>query len=243
MGEFDQATATALTDGGRFAILTGRTWPGAEAVVEAAGLHVVAPGPTTRLAVAAGIRLGGHRCVTVIDDYAPGGVAVADAVALTTSQACAADALRAGWSVVQPWAGADVATLLQSAPRPAMMLLRSGASTPIADPPDPRRSRLWFEGDTATLIGSGPAVGPMVHLTERLRARGVDAAAVEIATLTSPAQLALVGGSTLLVAGRDTSARFRSEAWPAEPVAPVALEGVEEADLIGMVLSVVSARR
>lgn len=243
MSEFDEALAAAVANGGRFAILTGRTWSGAEAVVEAAALHVVAPGPTTRLAVAAGIGLGGHGCVTVIDEYAAGGVAVGDAVALTTSQACAADALRAGWSVVQPWAGADVDALLDSAPRPAMVLLREAASTPLGDPPDPRRSRLWFEGDATTLVASGPAVETMVHLAQRLHARGVDAAAVEVATLTSPAQVALVGGTTLLVAGRNTSGRFRGEVWPQEPVTPVALEGVEEADLMGMVLSVVSARR
>ena len=243
MSEFDEAAAAAIGVPGRFAAVTGRTWRGAEAVVDAAALHVVAPGPTTRIGVAAGMALGGHRCVTLIDDYAVGVLAVADAVAVTTAQNCAADALRAGWSVVQPWAGADLAALLDTAPRPAMVLLRSDASTPIGDPPEPRRSRLWFEGDAATLIGSGPAVGPMVHLAERLHARGVDAAVVEVATLTSPAQAALVGGTTLLVAGRHTSARFRAEAWPDDHVTALPLDGAEEADLIGMVLSVVSARR
>lgn len=242
MSELDQATAAALVDGGRFAVITGRTWNGADAVVEAAQLHVVAPGPTTRLAVAAGMTLGGRRSVTLLDDYAAGAVGAPDAVALTSSAACAADALAAGWSVVQPWAGEDVGPLLSAAPRPVAVLLRPDAIAAIDDPPAPRRSRLWFDGDAVTLIASGAAVGPMVRLADRLRSRGVDAAAVEVAILTSPEQAALVGGGTLLVAGRNTSARFRGEAWPDEAVTPLPLAGAEEADLIGSVLSAVSAR-
>lgn len=242
MSELDQAAAAALAGGGRFAVVTGRTWDGADAVVAAGSLHVVSPGPTTRLAVTAGVMLGGRRCVALLEEHTPGPPPGPDAVALTTSEACAGDALRSGWTVVQPWAGQDVAALLDGAPRPVLVLLRSQPSTPITDPPDPRRSRLWFDGDAATLVGSGAAVGPMVHLAQRLRSRGIDTAAVEVATLTSPAQSALVGGSTLLVAGRNTSALFRAEAWPDERVTPLPLEGAEEADLIGMVLSLVSAR-
>lgn len=241
MSELDDAAAAVLRRGGRYAVVSGRAWAGAEAVVEGASLHVVAPGPTTRLGVAAGVALGGHRCVTLLDTFAAGAQPVPDAVALTPSVTCAADALRAGWAVVQPWAGDDLEPLLAAAPRPALVLLRAEASIRLTDPPDPRRSRMWFDGDVATLVGSGAGVGTMVNLAERLRARGVDAAAVEVATLTSAGQEALVGGRTLLVAGRNTSARFRGHAWPDEPVTPLALDGVEPADLVGMVLSSVSA--
>lgn len=242
MTELDEAAAAALRGGGRFAVVTGRSWTGATAVVDAAALHVVAPGPTTRLGVAAGVALGGHRCVSLLDDFPPGAAPAPDAVAVTTSVACATDALQAGWTVVQPWAGEDLDALLGAAPRPALVLLRSTDSVALEDPPAPRRSRLWFDGDVATLVGSGAGVGAMVQLAQRLRARGVETAAVEVATLTSPAQAPLVGGNTLLVAGRNTSALFRSETWPDSPGTPLALEGAEEADLIGMVLSAVSVR-
>lgn len=242
MSELAEATATVLADRGRFTAVTGRGWEGVEAVVDAAALHVVAPGPTTRLAVARGIAWGGHRSVTLLDTYPAGVRPRSDALALTTSAACAADALRAGWSVVQPWAGSDVPALLDAASSPTLVLLRGTPSTPLPDPPDARRARLWVDGDVATLVGSGAAVGTMLQLANRLRARGVDVAAVEVAILTSPAQASLVGGTTLLVAGRDTSASYRGSAWPDHPVTPVTLDGSEEADLIGMVLSGVSAR-
>lgn len=242
MSELADATAAALVEHGRFTAVTGRRWDGAEAVVEAASLHVVAPGPTTRLGVARGIVWGGHRSVTLLDTYPAGTRPGPDALALTTSPACAADALRAGWSVVQPWAGQDVSALLDAAAPPAIVLLRDTPSTPQLDPPDARRSRLWVDGDVATLVGSGAAVGMMLRLSNRLRDRGVDAAAVEVAILTSPAQVALIGGATLLVAGHDTSAAYRGTAWPDTPVTAVALDGTEEADLVGMVLSGVSAR-
>ena len=242
MSELADATAAALAGRGRFTAVTGRRWDGVQPVVEAATLHVVAPGPTTRLAVARGVRWGGHRSVTLLDTYPAGVRPGTDALALTTSAGCAADALGNGWSVVQPWAGQDVEPLLDAAPTPAIVLLRDEPSTSLADPPDPRRSRLWLDGDVATLVGSGAGVGPMVALAERLRERGIDAAAVEVAILTSPAQAPLIGGRSLLVAGRDTSAAYRGTTWPDGPVTAVALEGTQEADLIGMVLSGVSAQ-
>lgn len=242
MSELADAAAVALRDRGRFTAVTGRRWDGAQAVVEAASLHVVAPGPTTRLDVARGVVWGGHRSVTLLDTYPAGVRPGPEALALTTSAACAADALRAGWAVVQPWAGDDVAALLDAAPSPAIVLLRETPSRPLPDPPEARRSRLWVDGDVATLIGSGAAVGVMLNLTDRLRDRGVDVAAVEVAIVTAPAQMPLIGGTTLLVAGRDTSAAYRGSGWPDGAVAALPLDGAEEADLVGMVLSGASAR-
>jgi hypothetical protein len=242
MSALAQAAATVLAADGRFATVTGRTWNAVGPLVDEAALHVVAPGPTTRFGVTAGLTLGGYRSVTVVDEYPAGLDAAPDALAFTTSITCATDALAAGWSVVQPATEVDVGPLLEAASGPALVLLRDEPAPALADPPDPRRTRLWFDGDMATLIGAGAAVAPMLGLAERLRARGVEAAAVEVAILSSPAQAPLIGGGALLVAGRDTSAAFRNATWPDTPVTAVALQGTEEADLIGTVLSVLSAR-
>lgn len=244
MSEVAQAVAGALGAGGPFAVVTGREWDGAQPVVDAGDLHVVAPGPRTRLAVAAGFPMGGHRAFAVIDAVSAGAAPAAPTLALTTSAACAAQALSVGWTIVQPWAAADVEPLLSAAAdRPAVVLLDGDAEVDDDDPPSARRSRLWVDGELGTLVGSGTAVPTMVRLATRLQQRGVDIAAIEIALLDTPAQAPLVGGGALLVAGRDTVGAFRAERWPDLPTHAVALEGLAEADLIGAVLALVSAGR
>src|SRR5688572_8245799 len=112
MSEIAQAVADVLAAGGPFGVVTGRQWDGVQPLVDAGAVHVVAPGPSTRLAVASGFPLGGHRAYAVIDAVAPGEVPSGPAVALTTSAACATQALSAGWTVVQPWSASDVEPLL-----------------------------------------------------------------------------------------------------------------------------------
>ena len=244
MSRIAQAVAEVLGAAGPFAVVTGRGWDGAQPLVDAGATHVVAPGPSTRLAVAAGFALGGQRAYAVIDAVAPGQVPPAPLVALTTSAACAAQALSTGWTVVQPWAAADVEPLLAAAAdRPALVLLAGDTDLDDDDPPSARRSRLWIDGELGTLIGSGTAVPTMVRLASRLQQRGVDIAALEIALLDAPAQVPLVGGAALLVGGRDSLGPFRAERWPDLPTHAVELDGRGEADLIGAVLALVSVAR
>lgn len=244
MSEVAQAVAGALGATGSFAVVTGRQWDGAQALIDAGAIHVVAPGPSTRLAVAAGLLMGGHRAYAVIDAVAEGPAPTAPAVALTTSAACATQALSAGWTIVQPWEPTDVEPLLAAAAdRPAVILLGGDADLDDDDPPSARRSRLWVDGEMGTLVGSGTAVPTMVRLATRLQQRGVDIAALEIALLDAPAQAPLVGGGALLVAGPDTVGPLRAERWPDLPTHAVQLHGLAEADLIGAVLALVSAGR
>lgn len=231
--------ADALAEDGRYSLVTGRTMDGLTPLVEAAALRVVAPGPTTRLMVADGLRLGGHRVIAVLDELSPGPAPDADVLAVTTSAACAADALAAGWSVLQPWAPDDAGPLLGATTGPRVVLLSEQPALAFDDPPAPRRTRLWLDGDMATLVASGRSVPAAVRLAERLQARGIDIAAVEVAVLTSKDQAPLVGGASLLIAGRDTAQAFRGSTWPEVPVVAVSLHDMEEADLIGAVLAVV----
>src|SRR5688572_29884502 len=111
MTDVAEASAQSLLGGGRFAVVTGKEWAGAEALVTAAAAHVVAPGPSTRLAIATGVGLGGHRGVAVIEELPPGPPPDSKTLAFTTVAAAGVRALQAGWSLVQPWAPQDVAPL------------------------------------------------------------------------------------------------------------------------------------
>jgi hypothetical protein len=242
MRDTTAALAELLQARGRFAVVSGRQSPGLAPLIDAASVAVVAPGPSTRLQVAEGLGLGGHHVITVLDELPPGVKPDPSALSVTTNAACARDALQVGWSVVQPWAAADVAPLLESADgSPTMVLLGEEPTLEFEDPPAPRRTRLWIDGDLATIVASGAAVPTSVRLAERLQDRGVDIAAVEVGVLTSPDQVPLVAGSGLLVAGRDTVAALRAPAWPDVRTIPVWLDGKEEADLIGAILAVVPA--
>lgn len=225
-------------------MVTGRSWEGAEALVQTGARHVIVPGPSTRLSVAEGFGLGGHRAVALIDSVPKGPPPEPGTLAFTTSASCAAQALLGGWTVVQPWNGDDVEPLLGAAQsHPALILLAGEAELVDSDPPTARRSRLWLDGDLATLVASGTAVPAMVRLASRLQQRGVDVAAVEIALLDAPAQAPLIAGKAMLIGGQDTAVAFRGERWPDEPVHAVPLVDHAEADLIGAVLSRVSVRR
>lgn len=243
MHDVVQAAAQALRNAGNYAVVTGRNWNAAAPLVDAAAAHVVAPGPTTRLAVATGVGLGGHRAVAVIDEVAADTPPDPKTLAFTTSAEAGVQALQHGWTVIQPWSGDDVAALIDAAPQPALVVLAEVEGSVDVEAPQARRTRLWLDGDMATLVGSGAAVPTMVALAQRLQQRGVDIAAVEVAILTSPAQDALVGGMSLLVAGPETAIAFRGENWPDHQVNTVTVGGRTQADLLGAVLAVIPARR
>jgi hypothetical protein len=244
MSDMATATAAALRDLGAYVLVTGRPTPALEPLIAGARRHVVSSGPGTRLAVAAGIALGGHVATAVIDD----GCAFADGhadVAITASPAAAAQALRSGWTVVQPSSGTDVAALLRSAPRPALVLLPTdarGAGARPGAPDDPphtppsRGLRVWQDGELATLVASGAAVGPMVRISSRLEARGVSVTAVEVAVLAGSGHAALLGGDALHVGPPGSGDEVVRGTWP-RALARVPVAGAEDADLIGLVLS------
>jgi hypothetical protein len=240
MSDMATATAAALRDLGAYVLVTGRPTPALEPLIAGARRHVVSSGPGTRLAVAAGIALGGHVATAVIDD----GCAFADGhadVAITASPAAAAQALRSGWAVVQPSSGTDVAALLRSAPRPAVVLLPAEepdaqAGSAGSDSPPSRGLRVWQDGELATLVASGAAVGPMVRISSRLEARGVSVTAVEVAVLAGSGHAALLGGDALHVGPPGSGDEVVRGTWP-RALARVPVAGAEDADLIGLVLS------
>ena len=237
MTDVATAAASGLAGAGPFVLVSGRPTTGIGPLVAAAQRHVIAPGPTTRLTIADGIELGGHRAVAVVDE----GCAFADGhgdVAFTESPAAARQALDDGWSVVQPWRAADLAALLDDAPRPSLVLLAdvSDAAEPPGESPPAARLRLWREGDLGTLAAGGAAVGALVRIGDRLHARGVPVNLVELATLTDPRLGALVGGDALYVGGPDAADILGDGGWP-EPMERVPVDGVDDADLVGLVLA------
>ena len=231
------AVAAALREGGDYVVVTGRSWSGLEDVVRAAALHVPSPGPSTRLAVARGIALGGRRAVVVVDE----GTALdapLPAPAITTSRQAALVALRAGWSVVQPAAATDVAPLLEQVAGPILVLVGSATGDLPADQlvPAPAPVRQWREGPLATLAASGRGIAATLYLGDRLLARGVEVNLVELAVLTRAEHGALVGGDVVLVGLPDDADRLRQDRPPARPMFAAALDQ-PDADLIGDVLA------
>lgn len=240
MTEPAAAAAAALHDAGPYVLITGRTTPGPDPLIAQAQRHVVSPGPATRLTVAAGVALGGRRGVAVVDPGCAFG-GDHDGLALTQSPVAAREALRSGWSIVQPWAAADVAGLLEQAPRPTLVLLASdgaGVQAPpdSSDLPPPRALRVWREGELATLVAAGTAVGPLVRIGQRLHARGVPVTVLEVAVLASGQLAPLVGGDALYVGGPDAGDEVARGGWPAS-MERVPLGDAPDADVVGLVLS------
>ena len=240
MTAFAAAAAAVLSGEHAYVVVTGRSWNAAEPLVAAAAAHVVAPGGATRLTVAAGVALGNHRAVTVVDEL-PRGRTDERTLAFTASVACAQTALASGWNVVQPWTTQDVQPLLELAARPALMVLSGHTPEQLPDAPLPAVTRAWQLGDLATIAASGPAVGAMVRLADRLTARGVEVTAIEISVLSNPGYAPLLGGRSLLVGGTPAAAFLRRGEWPDHGIVAVPLEDAEEADLVGTVLSHVKA--
>ena len=238
MTDLVRATAAALAAQGPFVSVTGtpRVW--LRAVSDAAAREIVAPGPTTRLAIAGGVVAGAHRAVAVVDGSLPLAAQAPAVLALTGDGAVAAEALHLGWRVIQPWAGTDVAGLLDETPLPALLVLGEHEPVDQANLAAPHAVREWERGELATIAASGPAVGTAVRLSSRLRDRGVDIGLLELAVLTRPEHAPLAGGGALFVAGRGAGQAWRHGDWPTARVDTVPLTGTD-ADLVGAVLSLV----
>lgn len=240
MADVAAAAARALRAGGDYVLVTGRPTAALTSLIDAAQRHAVSAGPMTRLSVAAGVQLGGHRAVAVVDagcafDAEHG------ALAFTQSPAAARTALRAGWAIVQPSMGDDVATLFDLAPRPTLVLLADAGEEPAVLPPDapplaPRGLRTWQAGELATLVAAGAAVEALVRIAARLEARGVPVTAIEVAVLGSNELVPLIGGDALFVGGAAAAGALGEGAWDAS-LHRVEVVGVDDADLMGGVLS------
>src|SRR5688572_29053517 len=102
MSDLVAATAAALADEGRFLVVVGRHAGGFSALTGAAAGEVRAPGPGTRLAVAAGILAGGHRPIVIADAPLPSVTHAPPVLAVTDDRTVAASAVRDGWTVLQP---------------------------------------------------------------------------------------------------------------------------------------------
>lgn len=241
MSDIADAAAAALGADGPFAVVTGRDASPVAPLVHDAAVHVISPGPTTRLSVAAGVSLGGHRAVTLLDDPPQELPPDARMLAFTASPACAGAALELGWSVVQPWRGDDVAELLEAAAHPALVLLAERGPEVDSEPPPPRRARQWHFGTMATLVASGAAVSAMVRLAQRLETRGVEVAAVEVAVLSTPEHLPLIGADAIVVGGGDLAPTVLQGRWPETRVQALSLADNADADLVGAVLALVPA--
>lgn len=239
MADVAAAAADALRAGGAYVLVTGRPTAALTPLIDAAQRHAVSAGPATRLSVAAGVQLGGHRAVAVVDAGCLFDTEHAE-LAFTESRAAALIALRAGWAIVQPSTGDDVATLLDLAPRPTLVLLAEAADTaafpPDAPPLSPRGLRTWQTGELATLVAAGAAVAALVRIAARLEARGVPVTAVEVAVLGSAQLGPLIGGDALFVGGAAAADGLDEGAWDAT-LQRVDVAGVDDADLMGGVLS------
>ena len=238
MTDLVRATAAALAAQGPFVSVTGQPRAWLKAVSEAAAREIVAPGPTTRLAIAGGVVAGAHRAVAVVDGSLPLAAHAPEVLALTGAAAAAAEALALGWQVIQPWSGADVAGLLAETSLPALLFLGEQEPGDDADLSPAHAVREWELGDLATIAASGPAVGTALRLAQRLRGRGADIGMLELAVLTRPEHAPLAGGEAIFVAGRGAGQAWRQGDWPTVRVDTVPLAGTD-ADLVGAVLSLV----
>lgn len=236
MAELATALGEALGDDGPFVLVTGRSTAGLQPLSDAAGIHLVAPGPSTRLTVGQGAMRAGRPAVVALDRPErppPGDVPLA----VTTEPACAAAALQCGWTVIQPYAPSDMGRLLEVGAGPQCVLLHDRDAAAELDPPRTASRRQWVRGDLATIAASGAAVGAAVELVQRLRTRGVGVSLVEIAVLDDIRQELLVGGTTLVVCGPEAADPLRRGQWPLITMEAVSVQGVDAADLVGAVLA------
>jgi hypothetical protein len=153
---------------------------------------VVAPGVTSRFAVADGVWIGGRRVVTVLDDrlvdLAPAAGCGHANVLLTTHAVHLAAARDAGLVVVQPGWPDDVEPLLRdalAAPEPVVIRLHhSTVEAPAPEQlPELGSHRILRRGRAGLLVAAGAGAPLLVHVAAALAARAVDVTAVEMHTI------------------------------------------------------------
>jgi hypothetical protein len=170
----------------------------------APGRWVVAPGPTTRLSVAAGITMVGRTVVAECGEPADARYAPWDAcgslIALTSSIEVATAAWEAGVSVLTPGWPADVAPMLLAAvgSGPLCLYLHGHEvpdGPPLAlDPPLPHADRFVTHGQGDRVAASGHLVVPLLEAAWYLARRGRPITTIQLLCLRpggpSPAEAA-----------------------------------------------------
>lgn len=182
-----------LASAGELMVVVGRD-PGLaiQCVRDCPDQVVVAPGASSRFAVADGVWIGGCRVVTVLDnrltDLEPAAGCGHANVLLTTHAAHLAAARDAGLVVVQPGWPEDVEPLFRdalAAPEPVLIHLHASVVEAAApeQPPEPGSHRLLHRGRAGLLVAAGAGVPLLVRVTAALAAGAVDVTAVEMHTI------------------------------------------------------------
>lgn len=209
--EAGAAALLKLASAGEAMIIVGRDpGPASACLREFPGAVLVAPGITSRFAVADGVRMAGRRVVTVLDSRITDLTLALDTdrtnVVLTASAAHLAVARDAGLTVVQPGWPADVEPLLHAALGAAESVLvrlhRRG--TEVAPPlgaPQLGIHRVLRRGRDGLLVGAGPGVPALVHTSAALAGRGVHVTTVEMHTIRRATGIDPVRTNSALLAG------------------------------------------
>ena len=193
-----QAAARELTrlpsDDPRAVVVSGRDPGLAAGFLEAAPeRRILAPAAASRVAVGAGAAMAGRPTITVLETdegVAPGPWDLGGAlVALTDALPVATAAHGAGVNVLQPAWPTDVGPILHAAiamARPACLYLHQldlPERPRELDAPHAGRPRALARGDAATVVASGRLVPAVAEAVRLMAARGVEAAAFELAML------------------------------------------------------------
>ncbi|MGH8906034.1 MAG: hypothetical protein ACRD0K_05880 [Egibacteraceae bacterium] len=205
------AVLLRLASAGEAMIIVGRDpGPASACLRDFPESVLIAPGITSRFAVADGLRIAGRRVVTVLDSRITDLTLALDAdrpnVVLTTRAAHLAVARDAGFTVVQPGWPTDVEPLLRAAfdvAEPVLVRLhRRGVEVaPPLGAPRLGIHRVLWRGRDGLLVGAGPGVPALVQVTAALAARGVRVTSVEMHTIRRATGVDPVRTDSALLAG------------------------------------------
>lgn len=190
---------------------------------------VAAPGATSRLTVADGLRLGGCAVVTVLDagiaDLAQPAHYGQPHLLLTEQAGHLGAAYRAGLTVMQPAWRTDVAPLAAAAlAGPGSVLLRVHPRTvapPRGDadaPPAAGGQRVLHRGPDGLVIGAGATASDAGDVARMLAGRGTHVTALDAHTITPSTGIDPSSTDAHLLVGRKDAAR--AEALVKVKVAP-----------------------
>lgn len=189
----------------------------------------VAPGATSRLTVADGLRLAGCAVVTVLDagigDLAQPADYGRPHLLLTEQAAHLGAAYRAGLTVMQPAWRTDVAPLAEAAlAAPGSVLLRVHPRTvppPRGDAdaaPTAGPQRLLHRGPDGLVIGAGATASDAGDVARMLAGRGTHVTALDAHTITPGTGIDPASTDAHLLVGRMDATR--AEALKKVPVTP-----------------------
>lgn len=207
------AVVERLVGGGeRVAVVAGRQlWPTASSAGAAGEGWIAAPGPRSRLAVAAGVALGGWTVVARCDDpadarLAPWGLAGPEGslVAVTESVEVASAAWEAGATVLEPAWPADVGPLLHAAAGAGPVCLHlHGAEVAPAPPlaldlPSLAGPRTVTHGEAGTVAAAGALVAPLLEAAWHLARQGRPITTLQLTCLAGDGPSPRVAAGSLL---------------------------------------------